>query len=94
MSRQNAFTDGHPSYPRAIKEELGTEVEHKVISCLGNPIEQSHQGLKQRYYPILGFGDFESANASVKPMRRRINFSDPVSAWQNRHLYRISETTF
>ena len=32
-----------------------------MISCLGNPIEQGHRGLKQRYYPILGFGDFESA---------------------------------
>ena len=55
------FTDGHSSYPRAIKEELGAEVEHEVIPCLGNPIEQSHRGIKQRYYPTLGFGAVESA---------------------------------
>ena len=45
----------------AIAEELGTEVEHEVRSCLGNLIEQSHRGIKQRYYPALGFGAFESA---------------------------------
>lgn len=28
---------------------------------LGNPIEQSHRSIKQRYYPTLGFGAFESA---------------------------------
>ena len=26
-----------------------------------NPIEQSHRGIKQRYYPTLGFAAFESA---------------------------------
>ena len=61
VSPQHVFTDGHTSYPRAIKEELGAEVAHEVIPCLGNPIEPSHRGLKQRYYPTLGFGDFESA---------------------------------
>ncbi|MDJ0704407.1 MAG: IS6 family transposase [Leptolyngbyaceae cyanobacterium MO_188.B28] len=58
---EQVFTDGLNSYPRAIKEELGAEVKHEVISCLGNPIEQSHRGIKQRYYPTLGFGTFESA---------------------------------
>lgn len=58
---QRVVTDGHTSYPRAINEELGTEVEHEVRSCRANPIEQSHRGIKQRYYPALGFGAFESA---------------------------------
>ena len=58
---ERVFTDGHRSYPRAIEEEWGTEVEHAVIPCLGNPIEQSHRGIKQRYYPTLGFGAVESA---------------------------------
>lgn len=39
---QRVVSDGHTSYPRAIAEELATEVEHEVRSCLGNPIEQSH----------------------------------------------------
>jgi len=58
---QRVITDGHNSYPRAIAEELDALVEHEVRSCLGNPIEQSHRGMKQRYYPTLGFGAFESA---------------------------------
>ncbi len=45
----------------AIDEELGTDVEHEVRGCLGNPIEQSHRGIKQRCYPMLGFGAIESA---------------------------------
>ena len=61
VSPEQVFTDGLSSYPRAIKEELGAEVKHEVIPCLGNPIEQSHRGIKQRYYPTLGFGAFESA---------------------------------
>lgn len=58
---ERVVTDGLSSYSRAIKEELGEEVEHEVRGCLGNPIEQDHRGVKQRYYPTLGFGAFESA---------------------------------
>ncbi len=53
-------TDGHRSYPRAIAEELEEGVEHEVRDCRGNPIEQSHRGIKHRYYPMLGFGAFKS----------------------------------
>uniref|UniRef100_UPI00187EB20D DDE-type integrase/transposase/recombinase n=1 Tax=Oculatella sp. LEGE 06141 TaxID=1828648 RepID=UPI00187EB20D len=58
---QRVVTDGLSLYPRAIDEELATDVEHEVRGCLGNPIEQSHRGIKQRYYPMLGFGALESA---------------------------------
>ncbi len=58
---QRVATDGHRSYPRAIAEELGKGVEHEVRDCRGNPIEQSHRGIKHRYYPMLGFGAFKSA---------------------------------
>ncbi|AFY39982.1 Integrase catalytic region [[Leptolyngbya] sp. PCC 7376] len=60
-SPEQVFTDGLKSYPRAIDEELGKEVEHQVIGCQGNPVEQSHRGQKDRYYPTLGFGALESA---------------------------------
>ena len=36
-------TDGLASYPRAVKEELGEAVEHQVLPCTANAIEQSHQ---------------------------------------------------
>ena len=59
QSPQRVVTDGLTSYPRAINEELGIDVEPEVRGCLGNPIEQSHRGIKQRYYPMLGFGAIE-----------------------------------
>ena len=46
-------TDRLSSYPRAIAEEFGEEVKHEIVKCRENPIEQSHRGIKQRYYPIF-----------------------------------------
>ncbi|HYI97373.1 MAG TPA: IS6 family transposase [Bryobacteraceae bacterium] len=54
-------TDGHDSYPRAIAEVLGRNVEHRCSAYLNRRIEQDHRGIKQRYYPMLGFGAFHSA---------------------------------
>jgi putative transposase len=54
-------SDGHDSYPRAIREVLGTKVEHRCSAYLNRRIEQDHRGVKQRYYPMLGFGAFHSA---------------------------------
>jgi putative transposase len=58
---QQVTTDGHDSYPRAIREVLGKEVEHRNNAYLNRRIEQDHRGVKQRYYPMLGFGAFSSA---------------------------------
>ena len=54
-------SDGHDSYPRAMREALGNEVEHRCSAFLNRRIEQDHRGVKQRYYPMLGFGTFASA---------------------------------
>src|SRR5215831_12377185 len=54
-------SDGHDSYPRAIREILGGQVEHRCSAYLNRGIEQDHRGVKQRYYPMLGFGAFPSA---------------------------------
>ena len=59
---KRATTDGHPSYPRAIRETLGKSVIHRVNDYLINYTEQSHRPIKQRYYPMLGFGAFKSAS--------------------------------
>jgi putative transposase len=61
QSPQRVVTDGVASYPRAISEELGSDVEHQVRGCLGNLIEASHRGIKQRYYLMLGFEAIEIA---------------------------------
>lgn len=58
---ERVVRDGHTPYPRAITEVLGEEVMHERRPCLANPIEPDHRGVKQRYYPMLGFGAFQSA---------------------------------
>jgi putative transposase len=55
-------TDGHDSYPRAIREILGGDVLHRTNHYLNNRLEQDHRGIKQRYYPMRGFGSIVSAS--------------------------------
>lgn len=54
-------TDGHTSYPRAIRETMSSNVQHRTNKYLNNRLEQDHRGIKQRYYAMSGFGSFESA---------------------------------
>ncbi len=54
-------TDGHDAYPRAIRETLGAGVRHRTSRYKNNRLEQDHRGIKQRYYPMRGFGSFASA---------------------------------
>jgi len=54
-------TDGHDSYPRAIRETLGPQVKHRCNAYLNRRIERNHCAVKQRYYPMLGFGALPSA---------------------------------
>lgn len=49
-------TDGHDSYPRAIRTELGRAVRHRTSRYLNNRLEQDHRGLKGRYRSMRGFG--------------------------------------
>jgi putative transposase len=55
-------TDGHIAYPRAIRRILGRKVVHRTSRYLNNRLEQDHRGIKQRYYPMRGFGNFDSAS--------------------------------
>jgi transposase-like protein len=59
---ERVTTDGHNSYPRAIREILGSAVIHRCNPYLNNRLEQDHRGIKQRYYPMRGFGSFTSAS--------------------------------
>ena len=73
---------------------LGTEVEHHDNAYLNRRIEQDHRGIKQRYYPMLGFGAFRSAQRFCsafdevqqyfRPRRRRKQF---VSLARQRQLF-------
>ena len=52
----------HPAYRRAIRWILGRKVLPRTTQYVNNLTEQSHRAVKQRYYPMLGFGSFESAS--------------------------------
>jgi putative transposase len=54
-------TDRHPAYEKAIRWVLGRKAMHRQQQYLNNRVEQDHRGIKQRYYPTLGFGSFASA---------------------------------
>jgi putative transposase len=59
---EKVTTDGHDSYPRAIHRILGRKVVHRTNRYLNNHVEQDHRGIKQRCYPMRGFGSFDSAS--------------------------------
>ena len=48
-------TDGHDSYPRAVRTELGKGVRPRTSRYKNNGLEQDHRGLKGRYRPMRGF---------------------------------------
>ena len=58
---ERVTTDQHPPYRRAIRWILGRKVRHRCNRYLNTLTEQSHRAIKQRYYPMLGFGSFASA---------------------------------
>ena len=41
--------------------DLGRKVRHRTTQYLNNFMEQDHRAVKQRYYPMRGFGSFTSA---------------------------------
>ncbi len=88
-------TDGHDSYPRAIRETIGEDVTHRCNPYLNNRIEQDHRGIKQRYYPMRGFGTFEAAGRFCTAhdeirdyFRSRKTTGETVSLAEQRQLFR------
>ena len=91
---ENVATDGLASYPRAIEEELSEAVKHEVRPCTANPVEQSHRWIKHRYYPTLGFGEFNAAQRFCKAidevgnfLRPRAHMAEFVSLRSRRELF-------
>ena len=62
MVPDRVTTDGHDSYPRAVRTKLGTNVRHRTSRYLNNRLEQDHRGIKSRYGPMRGFGAAVSAD--------------------------------
>ncbi len=55
-------TDGHGSYPRAIRSVLGKTVRHRTSAYLNNRLEQDHRGIKGRIRCMRGFKSHEAAS--------------------------------
>src|SRR3954454_21726336 len=55
LTPDRVTTDGHDSYKRAIRTELGRGVRHRTSRYLNNRMEQDHRGIKGRYRPMRGF---------------------------------------
>src|SRR3712207_8235378 len=72
-------TDGHDSYPRAIRTELGKDVRHRTSAYLNNRLEQDHRGIKGRYRPMRGFKCPRSGLGSVALTTNCATFSDRKS---------------
>jgi putative transposase len=88
-------TDRHHSYPRAIRKTLGRKVHHRTSRYLNNRIEQDHRGIKQRYYPMRGFGSFKSASYFCSAFdeqrdyfRYRTRPKEKVSLSEQRRMFR------
>ena len=90
-------TDGHDSYPRAIRTELGDGVKHRTNRYLNNRIEQDHRGVKGRYGPMRGFKSPDSASRFCRGFdelrnhlypRSRRNQNIPTNSRRQRFLQR------
>ena len=88
-------TDGHDAYPRAIRRTLGRKVVHRRNRYLNNRLEQDHRGIKQRYYPMRGFGNFEAAARFCTAhdelrdyFRCRQRLGESISLAEKRRLFR------
>ena len=74
---ETVTTDGHRPYPRAISEIMGNDVVHRTNMYLNNHLEQDHRGIKQRYYPMHGFGTVEAATRFCSAFDELRNYLRP-----------------
>ncbi len=88
-------TDGHDSYPCTIRQTLGRDVLHRSNRYLNNRLEQDHRGIKQRSYPMCGFGSVASASRFCRAFdevrqffRVRTTMKQQVSLVQQREMFR------
>ena len=84
---ERVTTDGHGSYPRAIRTVLGRTVRHRTSAYLNNRLEQDHRGIKGRIRCMRGFKSHDAAYRFCREhgelrdlLRPRRRHNQPVSA--------------
>ena len=87
-------TDGHGSYPRAIRSTLGKRVTHRTSAYMNNGLEQDHRGIKGRIRCMRGFKSFTSADRFCRAydelrnhLRPRVRHNQHVPANRHRMLH-------
>ena len=87
-------TDGHNSYPRAIRSTLGHNVRHRTNVYLNNRLEQDHRGIKGRIRCMRGFKEHDAADRFCREhdelrnfLRSRSRHNQFVSATRRRRRF-------
>ncbi|WP_458098177.1 IS6 family transposase [Roseomonas sp. WA12] len=87
-------TDGHGSYPRAIRSSLGKRVTHRTSVFKNNRLEQDHRGIKGRIRCIRGFKSFTAADRFCRSydelrnhLRPRLRHNQHIPANRRRTLH-------
>jgi putative transposase len=94
VTPEQVTTDGHGSYPRAIRTTLGRHVVHRTNAYKNNRLEQDHRGVKGRIRCMRGFKSFASAERFCRShdelrnfLRLRARHNQPVPACRRRLLH-------
>src|ERR671921_1155798 len=74
VTPERVTTDGHGSYPRAIRTVLGRRVVHRTSAYKNNGLEQDHRGIKGRIRCMRGFKSFASAERFCRSHDELRNF--------------------
>ena len=79
-------TDGHSSYPRAIRSRLGRNVHHRTNVYLNNRLEQDHRGIKGRIRCMRSFKEHDAADRFCRehecvPPRGRGELAPVLEPW-------------
>src|SRR5829696_3085758 len=85
LAPERVTTDGHGSYPRAIRSTLGGQVVHRTSAYKNNRLEQDHRGVKGRIRCMRGFKSFASAERFCRTYDELRNFLRPRTR-QNQYV--------
>ena len=73
-------TDGHDSYPRAIRTELDAGVKHRTNQYLNNRIEQDHRGIRDDTDRCVASKVTSPHRASVDVSTNSVTTCKPIHA--------------
>jgi putative transposase len=97
FSPDRVTTDGHGSYPRAIRSTLGRKVRHRTNAYLNNGLEQDHRGIKGRIRCMRGFKNYDAAHRFCREhdelrnlLRARCRHNQSVSAHRRRKRFLVN----